>query len=111
MKIISDPIPIKWNIQKTCNADDIYGVIGCGAGLEVDYTDIYIKKYEKGYWSSADQEFVHYMANSYWFKCPCCGKENSIEEDEIPVKIRQIIVNSEKENEKKLGRRKRTNKK
>ena len=96
MKVLSDPIPVKWNIQKLCNADDIYGVIGCAATLEVDFTDIYTKEYEKGYWSSSDQEFVHYMAHSFWFKCPCCGKENEISAEEIPEKIRIIILNSEK---------------
>ena len=92
MKVLSDPVPVSWNIEKVCDANDIYGVIGCGATLEVDYTDIYTKEYEKGYWSSSDQEFVHYMAH-----------------EEIPEKIRIIILNREKE--KKLERRRKAKKK
>lgn len=109
MRVLSDPIPVKWSIEKACDANDIYGVIGCGATLEVDYTDIYTKEYEKGYWSSSDQEFVHYMAHSFLFKCPCCGKENTISDEEIPEKIRVIILNREKE--KKLERRRKAKKK
>ena len=105
MKVISNPILVSWNIHKKCDDNDIYGVIGCGATLEVDYTDIYTKKYEKGYWSSSDQEFVSYMAHSFWFKCPCCGKENSIGEEEIPEKIIIIILNSEKEKSKKTKKK------
>lgn len=109
MKVLSGPVPVSWNIKKTCDANDIYGVIGCGATLEVDYTDIFTREYEKGYWSSSDQEFVHYMAHSFWFKCPCCGKENFIDDKEIPEKIRIMILNSEKE--KKLEKRKSSKKK
>lgn len=109
MKVLSGPVPVSWNIEKTCDADEIYGVIGCGATLEVDYTDIFTEEYEKGYWSSSDQEFVHYMAHSFWFKCPCCGKENFIDDKEIPEKIRIMILNSEKE--KKLEKRKSSKKK
>lgn len=108
MRVISDPVPVKWNIEKTCDANDIYGVIGCGARLEVDYKDIYTKDYEKGYWSASDEEFVHYTAHSFWFKCPCCGKENFISDKEIPEKIRIMILNAEKE--KKLERRRKDKK-
>lgn len=103
MKVIKEPVPVAWSIEQTCV--DTYSELGCGALLEVDYNDVYIKKHEKGYWSSSDQEFVHYMVNSYWFKCPCCGKENSLNEYEIPERIRQIILNKEKEKELQHGKK------
>lgn len=100
MKVIKEPVPVSWNIQKVCDDINISGEVGCGATLEIEYKDIYTKKYDKGYWSEADQEFVHYKAYSFWFKCPCCGKENSIPDREIPGKIQQLILTMEKESKK-----------
>lgn len=105
MKVIKEPVPVAWSIEQSCV--DTYSKLGCGAVLEVDYNDIYVKKYDKSYWSESDQEFVNYIADSFWFKCPCCGKENSLNEDEIPMKIRQIILNKEKE--KQLQYKKKSN--
>lgn len=97
MKVIKEPEPVKWSIQKTCVADINREEIGCEAVLEVDYTDIYEKTKQNfrstGDWGEGYTETV----KIYTFKCPCCGAENEVKFSEIPDKIRKIIEKREKE--------------
>ncbi len=109
MKIIKEPVPVSWSIEKECIADVSTGDYGCGAVLEVDMSDIYPKmKMQYGY-DERDGESYRYQVQIFVFRCPCCGKETSIKDNDIPDKIRKIIVNKEKEkkesnNQKKLSK-------
>lgn len=97
MKVIKDPVPVSWSIEKTCVANINRDEIGCEAVLEVDYTDIYEKTEQRfrstGDWGEGYIETVRIFA----FKCPCCGAESEIKFSEIPDKIRKIIEKREKE--------------
>lgn len=97
MKVIKEPVPISWNIEKECVANINRDEIGCGAVLEVDYTDIYEKTQQRfrstGDWGEGCTETI----TIYAFKCPCCEAENEIKFNEIPDKIRKIIEKREKE--------------
>ena len=104
MKVIKEPVPISWSIEKVCNANINRNEIGWEAVLEVDYTDIYEKAQQRfrstGDWGEGYTETFKIFA----FKCPCCGAESEIKHSEIPSKIRKIIENKEKEKrlEKKI---------
>lgn len=102
MRIIKDPVPVSWSIEKTCVAGINSEEIGCEAVLEVSYTDIY-EKYQRRWKSTGDWgEGYNETIKSYVFKCPCCGAENEIKYHEIPEKIKKIIAKAEKEKTKEL---------
>lgn len=91
MKVIKEPVPFEWSIEKEC-VDD-YDVVGCNALLEVDISDIYLSYQQGSYWSCSDQEYCSYTERVYKFKCPCCGKENRIDSDSIPDRAKLILAN------------------
>ncbi len=102
MKVIKDPVPISWSIEKTCKAGINREEIGCEAVLEVDYTDIYEKAQQRfvstGDWGDGHTEtFIIYA-----FKCPCCGAENQISYNDIPDRIKKVIEKKEKEKRMEL---------
>ncbi|HAB67135.1 MAG TPA: hypothetical protein DCE23_07185 [Firmicutes bacterium] len=71
-----------WKIEKECTSNNN----GCGAILEIEAVDIYLS-YQHG-----SNKYL------YTFRCPCCNKETTIPENEIPFSIRRAILNIEQAN-------------
>lgn len=109
MKVLREPVPIAWSIEKECIADINYGDVGCEALLEVDISDIYTKPKPLSGWDDLEGTSYTYYSQIFAFKCPCCGKETAIKDNEIPIKIRKIITNREKE-KKELDKGKKLSK-
>lgn len=93
MRVVKEPV--KWKIEKECVANRNYDG-GCGAVLEVSLEDIYLDYEEKSYYSQGDRDYYSYVHNLYLFKCPCCGKENLMDEEEIPSNVRLAAFNAER---------------
>lgn len=105
MKVIKDPIKITWTIQQECL--DNYSELGCGAVLEVSLEDIYLNFKQKSYSNSGDEYLHYYIDESYAFKCPCCGKENLINKNDIPERMRKLLKTTES-SKKRLSDYKKT---
>ncbi len=101
MKVIKDPVPISWSIEKMCKADLNRDEIGCEAILEVDYTDIYLKTQQR-FRSTGDGEGYTETFRIFAFKCPCCGSESEVKCSEIPDKIKKVIEKKEKDKKMEL---------
>ena len=78
MKILQKGYLDHWEIERVCTA---YG--GCGARLLVDEEDIYIK-YGPDYMGADD-----YL---YTFRCPWCGTENNIPNNDMIDRARKIAL-------------------
>lgn len=98
MKILKEPeVPEVWKIKKKCTGKSEYDA-GCKAVLEVEETDIYLTYEEKKVRGEffGDSYYYDYTYQHFTFKCPCCGKEIRLEETEIPFKVRERILNSDR---------------
>lgn len=88
MKIINESRI--WKAEKECVANNN----GCHAILELEPVDIYLS-----YQHMKSNDSVDYL---YTFKCPCCGKENMINEKDIPIDVRRAILSIEQANGTRL---------
>lgn len=86
---------INWSIEHLCLADKGEEK-GCQALLEVSLEDIYLS-YRIRTWRDAFGKQINDIKFYYTFKCPCCGEETFIKEDELPPSIQKIVLIFEKE--------------
>lgn len=93
MRVVKEPV--EWKIEKECVANKNYDG-GCGAVLEISLDDLYLDYEERSCYSQGDQDYYSYTHNLYFFKCPCCGKDTLIDNDEIPINIRMAAFNLER---------------
>lgn len=86
---------LDWSINCTCMANK-NGDEPCYALLEVALEDIYLSyriKTIKDRIGNIKTDIKFY----YTFKCPCCGQESFINEKDLPLSVRKIILIVEKE--------------
>ncbi len=71
-----------WSIKRVCtgNGND---ECGCRSKLLIEETDIYMT-YHEHYWGETDSYFT--------FRCPVCNAETDINENSIPYKVRDRII-------------------
>ncbi|MCI8460023.1 MAG: hypothetical protein HFE81_01370 [Bacilli bacterium] len=95
MKILKEPTLISWKIEKECSTNELHNA-GCGAHLEIETADLYLTSIQKSYWSDYAESNISYGIPAFAFKCPCCDKETILDEEEIPIDVRESIKSVEK---------------
>jgi len=72
-----------------------------------EYCESYLNFKQKSYSNSGDEYLHYYIDESYAFKCPCCGKENLINKNDIPERMRKLLKTTES-SKKRLSDYKKT---
>lgn len=86
---------LNWSIEHLCMANK-GDLEGCQALLEVSLEDIYLSyriRTRIDTFGKQQKEIKFY----YTFRCPCCGEETFISENDLSLGVKRIVLKIEKE--------------